>query len=44
MRPSVEPFPLWAWFVFAAALLACVALDLIHRALHRRQNPVTVSP
>lgn len=32
MNESGETFPLWAWFLFGAGLVACIAVDLI---LHR---------
>jgi tellurite resistance protein TerC len=45
MEPSVEEsFPLWAWLVFGAALLACVALDLIlHRGSHQRSRAAAIT-
>ncbi len=44
MATSVEPFPLWAWFVFGAALLACVAIDLIlHRGSRQRSRAAAIT-
>jgi TerC family integral membrane protein len=44
MAPSIEQFPLWAWFVFGAGLLACVAVDLIlHRGSRQRSRAAAVT-
>ena len=44
MAPSIERFPLWAWFVFGAGLLACVAVDLIlHRGARQRSRAAAVT-
>jgi tellurite resistance protein TerC len=44
MATSAEPFPLWAWFVFGAALLACVAIDLIlHRGARQRSRAAAIT-
>ena len=44
MATSAEPFPLWAWFVFGAALLACVAVDLIlHRGARQRSRAAAIT-
>lgn len=44
MATSVEPFPFWAWFVFGAALLACVALDLVlHRGARQRSHAAVIT-
>jgi tellurite resistance protein TerC len=45
MDPTVEEsFPLWAWLVFGAALVACVAVDLIlHRGSRQRSRAAAVS-
>jgi tellurite resistance protein TerC len=44
MATYVETFPLWAWLVFGAALLACVALDLIlHRGARQRSRAAAIT-
>lgn len=44
MATSAEPFPLWAWFVFGAALLAGVAVDLIlHRGARQRSRAAAIT-
>lgn len=44
MATYVEPFPLWAWLVFGAALLVCVALDLIlHRGARQRSRAAAIT-
>src|SRR5690348_3082118 len=44
MSTTAEPFPLWAWFVFGAALLACVAIDLImHRGARQRSRAAAIT-
>lgn len=44
MEPSDESFPLWAWFAFGLALLACVAVDLIlHRGSRQRSRAAAVT-
>jgi tellurite resistance protein TerC len=44
MPTYVETFPLWAWFVFGAALLACVAIDLIlHRGARQRSHAAAIT-
>jgi tellurite resistance protein TerC len=44
MATYVETFPLWAWLVFGAALLACVALDLIlHRGARLRSRAAAIT-
>jgi tellurite resistance protein TerC len=44
MGASVETFPLWAWFVFGGALLACVAVDLIlHRGSRQRSRAAAIT-
>jgi tellurite resistance protein TerC len=42
-QPPVESFPLWAWLAFGAALLACVAVDLIlHRGSRQRSRAAAI--
>jgi hypothetical protein len=44
MAAPVTPFPLWAWFVFGAGLLACVAVDLIlHRGARLRSHAAAIT-
>jgi tellurite resistance protein TerC len=45
MKASIEEsFPLWGWLVFGAALLACVALDLIlHRGSRQRSRAAAIT-
>jgi tellurite resistance protein TerC len=44
MAPAIEQLPLWAWFVFGAGLLACVAVDLIlHRGSRQRSRAAAVT-
>ena len=44
MATSQSPFPLWAWFVFGAGLLACIAVDLIlHRGSRMRSHAAAIT-
>lgn len=44
VTPAVEHFPLWAWFVFGAGVLVCVAVDLIlHRGTRLRSRAATIT-
>jgi len=44
MAPSNDQFPLFAWFVFGAALLGCVAVDLIlHRSSRQRSQAAAIT-
>lgn len=44
MEPVEHPFPLCAWLVFGAALLACVAIDLIlHRGSRQRSRAAAIT-
>jgi tellurite resistance protein TerC len=44
MAPSNDQFPLFAWFVFGAALLGCVAIDLIlHRSSRQRSRAAAIT-
>ena len=44
MTATAEAFPLWAWFVFGAALLACVVGDLIlHRGSRQRSRAAAIT-
>lgn len=41
---TAESFPLWAWFAFGLALLACVAVDLIlHRGSRQRSRAAAIT-
>jgi tellurite resistance protein TerC len=44
MESPAESFPLWAWFVFGVALLACIAVDLIlHRGDRHRSRAAAIT-
>jgi len=44
MESSTEQFPIWAWFVFGAGLLGCVAIDLIlHRGSRGRSRAAAIT-
>ena len=44
MTATAEAFPLWAWFVFGAALLAGVVVDLIlHRGSRQRSRAAAIT-
>src|SRR5690349_6651161 len=44
MTAPVAPFPVWAWFVFGAGLVACIAVDLIlHRGARLRSHAAAIA-
>ena len=44
MATPAIAFPVWAWFVFGAGLLACVAVDLIlHRGARLRSHAAAIT-
>ena len=44
MTEPATAFPVWAWFVFGAGLLACLALDLIlHRGGRLRSHAAAIT-
>jgi len=44
MPAPATSFPLWAWFVFGAGLLACLALDLVlHRGARLRSHAAAIT-
>lgn len=44
MVALATPIPLWAWFVFGAGLLACVAVDVIlHRGARQRSRAAAIT-